>query len=226
MTRRYEFDGSLVFMPLEMLQEDLEYGNQAVNSIDPRHRRSGGGAARGRRAAQALGTRRSQGRRLARPQCPLRGRVAGRAGDDVHHPHPDRRGGGHERGGELHHAGRVKRGSIAILRTMGASPRTIVRAFFLSAAAVGLVGTGRRHGARPAGLRQHAVDRRHCCQRSPARPAAVRPRSISSTSMPVRVDAVEVASIVVVAIVLSLAAAAYPAWRSTKVEPVEGLRHE
>src|SRR5207302_5583990 len=36
---------------------------------------------------------------------------------------------------------RVKRGSIAILRTMGASPATIVHAFFLSAAAVGLMGT-------------------------------------------------------------------------------------
>src|SRR5205807_9118097 len=36
---------------------------------------------------------------------------------------------------------RVKRGSIAILRTIGASPGTIVRAFFLSAAAVGLLGT-------------------------------------------------------------------------------------
>jgi lipoprotein-releasing system permease protein len=44
--------------------------------------------------------------------------------------------------------------------------------------------------------------------------------------MPVRVQAVEVASIVAVAIVLSLAAAAYPAWRSTRIEPVEGLRHE
>ena len=30
---------------------------------------------------------------------------------------------------------RVKRGSIAILRTMGASPGTIVRAFFMAAAA-------------------------------------------------------------------------------------------
>jgi lipoprotein-releasing system permease protein len=46
------------------------------------------------------------------------------------------------------------------------------------------------------------------------------------TSMPVRVQPVEVASVVAVAIVLSLAAAAYPAWRSARVEPVEGLRHE
>jgi lipoprotein-releasing system permease protein len=44
--------------------------------------------------------------------------------------------------------------------------------------------------------------------------------------MPVRVEPVEVISIVAVAIVLSLAAAAYPAWRSARVEPVEGLRHE
>jgi lipoprotein-releasing system permease protein len=44
--------------------------------------------------------------------------------------------------------------------------------------------------------------------------------------MPVRVQAVEVGSVIAVAIVLSLVAAAYPAWRSTRVEPVEGLRHE
>ena len=43
------------------------------------------------------------------------------------------------------------------------------------------------------------------------------------TSMPVRVQPVEVVSVIAVAIVLSLAAAAYPAWRSTRVEPVEGL---
>jgi lipoprotein-releasing system permease protein len=46
------------------------------------------------------------------------------------------------------------------------------------------------------------------------------------TSMPVRVQAIEVGSIVAVAILLSLAAAAYPAWRSARVEPVEGLRYE
>jgi lipoprotein-releasing system permease protein len=34
LTRRYEFDGALVFVPLPMLQEDLEYGDQAVSSID------------------------------------------------------------------------------------------------------------------------------------------------------------------------------------------------
>ena len=120
---------------------------------------------------------------------------------------------------------RVKRGSIAILRTMGASPRTIVRAFFMSAAAVGLVGTtlGTALGLL-------------VCANMPSIGALLAWITGAAgsgsaevdfiTSMPVRVQLVEVASVIAVAIVLSLAAAAYPAWRSTRVEPVEGLRHE
>ena len=46
------------------------------------------------------------------------------------------------------------------------------------------------------------------------------------TAAPVRVQIGEVAAVIVIAILLSLGAAAYPAWRSTRVEPVEGLRHE
>ena len=34
LTRRYEFDSALIFMPLAMLQEDLEYGPETVSSID------------------------------------------------------------------------------------------------------------------------------------------------------------------------------------------------
>ena len=94
---------------------------------------------------------------------------------------------------------RVKRGSIAILRTMGASPRTIVRAFFMSAAAVGLVGTAVGTGARPAGLRQHAVDRARCCRALTGARAAAAAEIDFITSMPVRVQAVEVASVIAVA---------------------------
>jgi lipoprotein-releasing system permease protein len=119
---------------------------------------------------------------------------------------------------------RVKRGNIAILRTMGAGPGTIVRAFFMAAAGVGLVGTT-IGGA--LGL--------YICASMPAigrwlgrmtSPGAGAAEVDFVTSMPVKVDAVEVISVIAVAIVLSLAAAAYPAWRSARVEPVEGLRHE
>ena len=34
LTKRYEFDNTLVFMPLQMLQEDLEYDRKKVSSID------------------------------------------------------------------------------------------------------------------------------------------------------------------------------------------------
>ena len=46
------------------------------------------------------------------------------------------------------------------------------------------------------------------------------------TSAPARVNPTEVLTVIVIALVLSLAAAAYPAWRSTRVEPVEALRNE
>ena len=46
------------------------------------------------------------------------------------------------------------------------------------------------------------------------------------TAAPVRVQVGEVAAVIVIAVLLSLGAAAYPAWRSARVEPVEGLRHE
>jgi lipoprotein-releasing system permease protein len=224
-TRRFEFDGALVFVPLAMLQDDLEYGNQAVSSIDldiadP--------AAAPRLAAEL---RKALGRDDLKVAdwLGLNARFVGAlqvervmmfiilslivvvAAMNVV--------------ASFTMLVRVKRGSIAILRTMGASPRTIVRAFFMSAAAVGLVGTA--VGAALGLL---------VCANMPSIGALLAWITGTAgsgsaevdfiTSMPVRVQPVEVASVMAVAIILSLAAAAYPAWRSTRVEPVEGLRHE
>ena len=225
MTRRYEFDGALVFVPLPMLQEDLEYGDQAVSSIDldiadP--------AAAARMAAEL---RKALGRDDLKVAdwLGLNARFVGAlqvervmmfiiltlivvvAAMNVV--------------ASFTMLVRVKRGSIAILRTMGASPRTIVRAFFMSAAAVGLVGTA-------VGTALGLL----VCANMPPIGALLSWLTGAAgsgsaevdfiTSMPVRVQAVEVGSVIAVAIVLSLVAAAYPAWRSTRVEPVEGLRHE
>lgn len=225
LTRRYEFDGSLVFVPLQMLQDDLEYGNQAVSSIDI----DIADPATAPRTADDLRKALARSDLKVAHWLGLNARFVGAlqvervmmfiiltlivvvAAMNVV--------------ASFTMLVRVKRGSIAILRTMGAPTRTIVRAFFLSAAAVGLVGTAVGTGL---GLL--------VCANMPTIGALL--SSITGaaggggaevdfiTSMPVRVDPVEVLTIIGVAIALSLAAAAYPAWRSTKVEPVEGLRHE
>jgi len=225
MTRRYEFDGALVFVPLPTLQEDLEYGDQAVSSIDldiadP--------AAAPRMAAELRKALGSDDLKVA-DWLGLNARFVGAlqvervmmfiiltlivvvAAMNVV--------------ASFTMLVRVKRGSIAILRTMGASPRTIVRAFFMSAAAVGLVRTA-------VGTALGLL----VCANMPSIGALLSWMTGAAgsgsaevdfiTSMPVRVQAVEVGSVIDVAIVMSLVAAAYPAWRSTRVEPVEGLRHE
>ncbi len=225
LTRRYEFDGALVFVPLPMLQDDLEYGNQDVSSIDidiadpaaaPRLadelRRALDGS--GIKVAHWLGL---NARFVGALQVErvmmfiiLTLIVVVAAMNVV---------------ASFTMLVRVKRGSIAILRTMGAAPRTIVRAFFLAAAAVGLVGT----------MVGTALGLLVCANMPAIGELLSRITGAAGgggaevdfiTSMPVRMDPVEIGTIISVAIVLSLVAAAYPAWRSTKLEPVEGLRHE
>ncbi len=225
LSRRYEFDNSLIFMPLPMLQEDLGYGEQAVTSVDLFL----SNPASAPQVAEEL--RRSLGRADLRVShwLGLNARFVGAlqvervmmfiiltlivvvAAMNVV--------------ASFTMLVRVKRGSIAILRTMGATPGTIVRAFFLSAAAVGIVGTAIGAGL---GLlicaNMPSIGRLLSEITGAAGAGGAEVDFI--TSMPVRIQAAEVSTIVAVALVLSLAAAAYPAWRSTRIEPVEGLRHE
>jgi lipoprotein-releasing system permease protein len=226
-TRRYEFDGGLVFVPLPMLQDDLEFGNDAVSSIDL----DIADPAAAPQLADSL--RKALGRDDLRVAhwLGLNARFVGAlqvervmmfiiltlivvvAAMNVV--------------ASFTMLVRVKRGSIAILRTMGATPGTIVRAFFLSAAAVGLVGTALGAGL---GLlvcgNMPAIARMLAWLTDAGGAGAGWSEVEFITSAPVRVQATEVLAVVAIALLLSLAAAAYPAWRSTRVEPVEGLRHE
>ena len=227
LTRRYEFDNGLVFVPLAMLQDDLEYGKDAVSSIDL----DIADPAAAPQFAEEL--RKALGRDDLRVShwLGLNARFVGAlqvervmmfiiltlivvvAAMNVV--------------ASFTMLVRVKRGSIAILRTMGATPGTIVRAFFLSAAAVGLVGTavGTALGLLVCANMQ-GIARLLVLLTNAGGPGAGWSDVEFITSAPVRVQPAEVLSIIAIAILLSLAAAAYPAWRSTRVEPVEGLRHE
>jgi lipoprotein-releasing system permease protein len=225
LTRRFEFDNGLVFVPLAMLQEDLELGDRAVSSIDLDITDPQAAPRLAQEIRKALGR---EDLRVA-DWLGLNARFIGAlqvervmmfiilalivvvAAMNVV--------------ASFTMLVRVKRGSIAILRTMGAAPRTIVRAFFMSAAAVGLVGTAFGTGLGLLVCANMPAIGRFLSWLTGATGSGVAEVDFI-TSMPVRVQPVEVASVIAVAIALSLVAASYPAWRSTKVEPVEGLRYE
>jgi lipoprotein-releasing system permease protein len=226
-SRRFEFDNTFVFVPLTALQEELEYGPETVSSIDLELADAAAAPALAATLARSLGR---DDLRIA-DWLSLNSRFAGAlqvervmmfiilslivlvAAMNVV--------------ASFTMLVRVKRGSIAILRTMGAGPATIMRAFFMSAAAVGLVGTviGTALGLLVCAS-MPAIIRVLTGMSNAGGPGMSSGEIEFIASMPVRVQATEVLAVAIVAIALSLAAAAYPAWRSTRVEPVEGLRYE
>ncbi len=117
-----------------------------------------------------------------------------------------------------------KRGDIAILRTLGATPASILLIFVTQGALSGLVGTmaGASLGLAVAFNLDTLV------------PAiehlwGVRflPQEIYLISrMPSDPQAGDIVPIVCVALLLSLLATLYPSWRASRVHPVEALRHE
>ena len=226
LTKRYEFDNALVFVPLQMLQDDLEYDHRTVSSIDLDLSDPNLAPKVADDHPQDAAPRRPQGLGLAGAQRALRRRPAGRAGDDVHHPHPDRAGGGDERGRELHHAG------------AGEARQHRHPAHHGRGAAAPSCAPSSCPPPRSASSARRSVPG-SACWSAPTSPAIadffgrlgggrngnwVEIEFI--TSAPARVKPSEVLTVIVIALVLSLAAAAYPAWRSTRIEPVEALRNE
>lgn len=109
-----------------------------------------------------------------------------------------------------------KHRDIAILRTMGASTKSIMSIFILWGLLVGVVGT-------LAGL---ASGIGICHILAKYKFITLPPDVYFISTLSVRIESGDVLFVALVAIVISFLATLYPAWHASKLNPVESLRYE
>ena len=117
-----------------------------------------------------------------------------------------------------------KSSDIAILKAMGAEDAVIERIFALEGTMIGLLGTGLGvlAGLAVTYRLRWIQDRIEAWTGVDALPSSV----YQLSTLPSRVDPVQVASVVAIAMILSLGATLLPSWQGARIQPAEGLRHE
>jgi lipoprotein-releasing system permease protein len=117
-----------------------------------------------------------------------------------------------------------KRADIAILRTLGASPRSIMGVFMMQGAMVGVIGT-------LSGLFLGLLIAFNIDVIVPALEtlfnASFLPKDIYLiTRMPSDPQMSDILPVAIISLVLSFVATLYPSWRASQVNPAEALRYE
>ena len=117
-----------------------------------------------------------------------------------------------------------KRADIAILRTLGASPRSVMGVFMVQGALAGVIGTlaGVVFGLLVAFNVGTIVGAIEMVLRTSFLPPSV----YLISHMPSEPQSADIVPIVVISLALSFVATIYPSWRASRVQPAQALRYE
>ncbi len=117
-----------------------------------------------------------------------------------------------------------KQADIAILRTLGASPRSIMAVFMVQGALIGVVGLAL--GVLGGVLLAHNIDVVVPFIERLLGTQILAKEVYYISSLPSELQWSDVTTITAVSFVLSLVATLYPSWRASRINPAEALRYE
>ena len=117
-----------------------------------------------------------------------------------------------------------KRADIAILRTLGASPRSIMGVFMVQGAASGIIGT--LSGVLFGLLVAFNIDVIVPFIEHLLHTTFLPPSIYLISHMPSDPQSGDIVPIVIISLLLSFVATLYPSWRASRVQPADALRYE